>query len=61
MWIVRLALARPYTFVVMALVVLLLTPVVLVDIDSAALQAKGLSATDVVNAVNAQNLILPTK
>lgn len=34
--------------------------VVSVDIDSAALQAKGLSAVDVVNAVNAQNLILPT-
>lgn len=32
---------------------------VMVDIDSAALQAKGLSPTDVVNAVNAQNLILP--
>ena len=31
-----------------------------VDIDSAALQAKGLSPIDVVNAVNAQNLILPT-
>ena len=31
-----------------------------VDIDSAALQAKGLSAVDIVNAVNAQNLILPT-
>ena len=29
MWIVRLALARPYTFVVLALVILLLTPVVL--------------------------------
>src|SRR5580765_391984 len=29
MWIVRLALARPYTFVVMALVIILLTPVVL--------------------------------
>jgi len=29
MWIVRLALRRPYTFVVLALVVLLLTPVVL--------------------------------
>jgi multidrug efflux pump subunit AcrB len=29
MWIVRLALARPYTFVVLALTVLLLTPVVL--------------------------------
>src|SRR5712691_1552103 len=29
MWIVRLALSRPYTFVVMALVVILLTPVVL--------------------------------
>ncbi len=34
--------------------------VVSVDIDSAALQAKGLSAVDIVNAVNAQNLILPT-
>lgn len=31
-----------------------------VDIDPAALQAKGLSATDIVNAVAAQNLILPT-
>src|SRR6267142_1652593 len=115
MWIVRLALARPYTFVVMALVIILLTPVVLlrtpvdifpdinipvislvwtynglqpqemeqritsnvergittlvngveqrvvsVDIDTKALQSKGLSAVDVVNAVNAQNLILPT-
>src|SRR6201997_2426575 len=29
MWIVRLALARPYTFIVMALVVILVTPVVL--------------------------------
>jgi multidrug efflux pump subunit AcrB len=31
-----------------------------VDTDSAALQAKGLSAVDIVNAVNQQNLILPT-
>jgi CzcA family heavy metal efflux pump len=31
-----------------------------VDIDSAALQSKGLSAVDIVNAVSAQNLILPT-
>jgi CzcA family heavy metal efflux pump len=31
-----------------------------VDIDTAALQAKGLSPVDVVNAMNAQNLILPT-
>lgn len=29
MWIVRLALRRPYTFVVMALVVLLLSPFVI--------------------------------
>src|SRR6267378_4576974 len=29
MWIVRLALRRPYTFVVMALAIMLLTPVVL--------------------------------
>jgi multidrug efflux pump subunit AcrB len=29
MWIVRLALARPYTFIVMALAIILLTPVVL--------------------------------
>src|SRR5260370_714926 len=122
MWIVRLALARPYTFIVMALVVILLTPVVLlrtptdifpeinipvislvwsynglspqaifdfgnnfirtqlatvqgaalpfpyggkqrqitVDLSSEALQSKGLSPVDIVNAVNAQNLILPT-
>src|SRR6202007_522146 len=31
-----------------------------VDIDPTALQSKGLSAVDIVNAVNAQNLILPT-
>jgi CzcA family heavy metal efflux pump len=31
-----------------------------VDIDPPALQAKGLSAVDIVNAVNVQNLILPT-
>jgi CzcA family heavy metal efflux pump len=31
-----------------------------VDIDSQALQSKGLSPVDIVNAVNAQNLILPT-
>ncbi|MGB7434505.1 MAG: efflux RND transporter permease subunit [Candidatus Acidiferrum sp.] len=31
-----------------------------VDIDPQALQAKGLSPVDIVNAVNAQNLILPT-
>jgi multidrug efflux pump subunit AcrB len=31
-----------------------------VDIDSAALQSKGLSPVDIVNAINAQNLILPT-
>ena len=34
--------------------------VIAVDIDSTALQAKGLSPVDIVNAVNAQNLILPT-
>jgi CzcA family heavy metal efflux pump len=34
--------------------------VVSVDIDAASLQSKGLSAVDIVNAVNAQNLILPT-
>ncbi|HTT41170.1 MAG TPA: efflux RND transporter permease subunit [Burkholderiales bacterium] len=33
---------------------------VLVDIDSRALQAKGLSPQDVVNTLNLQNLILPT-
>jgi CzcA family heavy metal efflux pump len=31
-----------------------------VDLDPAALQAKGLSPVDIVNAVNSQNLILPT-
>ncbi|HMC27205.1 MAG TPA: efflux RND transporter permease subunit, partial [Verrucomicrobiae bacterium] len=31
-----------------------------VDTDPTALQAKGLSAVDIVNAVNQQNLILPT-
>jgi multidrug efflux pump subunit AcrB len=34
-------------------------PQVMVDINSKALQAKGLSPLDVVNAVNAQNLVLP--
>src|SRR5258708_35706545 len=33
--------------------------VIAVDIDTAALQAKGLTPVDVVNAMNAQNLILP--
>jgi multidrug efflux pump subunit AcrB len=33
---------------------------IMVDIDSQELTAKGLSATDVVNAVNAQNVILPS-
>ncbi|WP_175691959.1 efflux RND transporter permease subunit, partial [Burkholderia anthina] len=32
---------------------------IVVDLDPRALQAKGLSPIDVVNAVNAQNLILP--
>ncbi|HTH74063.1 MAG TPA: efflux RND transporter permease subunit [Trinickia sp.] len=36
------------------------TRVVSVDIDTRALLAKGLTPLDVVNAVNAQNLILPT-
>src|SRR6201990_671965 len=31
-----------------------------VDIDSTTLQSKGLSPVDIVNAINAQNLILPT-
>ena len=31
-----------------------------VDLDSQALQSKGLSPVDIVNAVNSQNLILPT-
>jgi multidrug efflux pump subunit AcrB len=34
-------------------------PQVMVDINSKALQSKGLSPLDVVNAVNAQNLVLP--
>src|ERR1700760_3090826 len=33
---------------------------IMVDLDSQELTAKGLSATDVVNAVNAQNVILPS-
>ena len=32
----------------------------MVDIDSQQLMAKGLSPLDVVNAVNAQNVILPS-
>ena len=34
-------------------------PQIQVDLDTDALQAKGLSPTDVVNAVSLQNLILP--
>ena len=34
--------------------------VISVDIDSTSLQSKGLSPVDIVNAINAQNLILPT-
>ena len=33
---------------------------IMVDIDPLKLQAKGLTPTDVVNAVNAQNLTLPS-
>ncbi len=33
---------------------------VMVDLDNVALQSKGLSPLDVVNAINAQNLILPS-
>src|SRR5947209_7054123 len=33
---------------------------IMVDIDPAKLQAKGLTPTDIVNAVNAQNLTLPS-
>jgi multidrug efflux pump subunit AcrB len=33
---------------------------IMVDVDARALQAKGLSPADVVNALNQQNLILPT-
>lgn len=36
------------------------TPVIAVDIDLPALEAKNLSPQDVINAVNAQNLILPS-
>src|SRR5215469_971528 len=34
--------------------------VVAVDLDTGAMQAKGLTPVDVVNAINAQNLILPS-
>src|SRR5579872_1383209 len=34
--------------------------VISVDLDTTSLQAKGLSANDIVNAISAQNLILPT-
>jgi CzcA family heavy metal efflux pump len=33
---------------------------IIVDLDSAKLQANGLTASDIVNAVNAQNLVLPS-
>ena len=33
---------------------------VMIDLNSALLQSKGLSATDVVNAVNLQNIVLPS-
>src|SRR4029077_17071681 len=33
---------------------------VMIDLNPALLQSKGLSATDVVNAVNLQNLVLPS-
>ncbi|OXI67226.1 RND transporter [Burkholderia sp. AU28863] len=36
------------------------TRVVAIDLDPRALQAKGLTPADIVNAVNAQNLVLPT-
>src|SRR5579872_6678388 len=58
MWIVRLALARPYTFIVLALLILILAPVVILrtptdifpDIDipviAAAFNYTGLSAEE---------------
>ncbi|QIY38339.1 efflux RND transporter permease subunit [Burkholderia cenocepacia] len=36
------------------------TRVVAIDLDPQALQAKGLTPADIVNAINAQNLVLPT-
>src|SRR5437899_847905 len=107
MWIVRLALRRPYTFVVMGLAILLprsrpssqlalsvsaipeaqlyaygiyrirqqVAPIqgitlplpyggkprqIMVDLDPQALLAKSISAADVSNAVNLQNLTLPS-
>ncbi|OXI81687.1 RND transporter [Burkholderia sp. AU33423] len=36
------------------------TRVVAIDLDPQALQSKGLTPADIVNAVNAQNLVLPT-
>src|SRR5438477_488 len=90
MSMVQLALKRPYTFIVMAMLIVLATPFALlnmatdifpeinipgiaipfpyggknrlisVDLDMQALQARGLAPADVVNAVNLQNLILPS-
>ena len=67
MWIVRLALRRPYTFVVAALVLLLLTPLVLlrtptdifpdinIPVVSAVWVYNGLSAREV-----EERIILPS-
>ena len=66
MWIVALALRRPYTFVVMALLILILTPVVLLrtptdifpDIDipviSVVWSYQGLSPKDMADRIVGQ-------
>src|SRR3954453_1817175 len=63
MWIVRLALRRPYTFVVLSLMLLILAPVVIYrtptdifpDIDipgvAAVFQSSGLSAEDIADRI----------
>jgi CzcA family heavy metal efflux pump len=63
MWIVRLALNRPYTFIVCALVVLLISPLVIqrtptdvfpeinIPVVSVAWNYSGLSATDIENRI----------
>ena len=64
MWIVRLALQRPYTFVVLSLMLLLLAPIVVTrtptdifpDIDipvvSVVWQYTGLSAQEMANRID---------
>jgi multidrug efflux pump subunit AcrB len=65
MWIVKIALNRPYTFIVLGLLILILSAVAILQtptdiFPNIDIQSKGLSPQDVVNTLSAQNVIAPS-